>query len=128
MAVRPKRRSPPIAQLIGPFLMNSAPDWVHDRYVAEHPVEKKLYRTWHPAIDPVYWCHFGHEHGSDPSLVGYTPYFGYIADKNNQDERHEGFKGFAFKNGDTDWYFNVTSHLVFRCGSAPSCTPWWWPR
>ena len=92
------------------------PAWVHDRYVAEHPVEKKLYRTWHPAIDPVYWCYFGHEHGSDPSLVGYTPYFGYTADKNNQDERHEGFKGFAFKNGDTDWYFNVhfTSGLQMR--------------
>lgn len=93
------------------------PAWVHDRYVAEHPTEKKLYRTWHPAIDPVYWCHFGHEHGSDPALVGYTPYFGYTADKNNnQDERHEGFKGFAFRNGDTDWYFNAhfTSGLASR--------------
>ena len=35
------------------------PAWVHDRYMAEHPGEKRLYRTWHPAIDPVYWCHFG---------------------------------------------------------------------
>ncbi|ADH63117.1 hypothetical protein Mesil_1220 [Allomeiothermus silvanus DSM 9946] len=32
------------------------PQWVHDQY-----------KDWHPQIDPVYWCYFGHEHGSDPA-------------------------------------------------------------
>ena len=93
------------------------PDWVHDQYVATHPVDGRVYRTWHPSIDPVYWCYFEHEHGSDPSLVNYTPYFGHTAAKNNnQNERHEGFKGFAFKEGETNWYINVhaTSGLDTR--------------
>ena len=39
---------------------NSAcPAWVHDQYMTTGP-DGKQYRTWHPQIDPVYWCTFGH--------------------------------------------------------------------
>ena len=99
----------------------ACPTWVHDQYVATHPDDKRVYRTWHPSIDPVYWCYFGHEHGSDPSLVGYTPYFDYTAEKNNsQREQHEGFKGFAFQEKagakTTNWYLNIhaTTGLKMR--------------
>ena len=107
-----KPKVPPLPEDISedqrPIPNELCPAWVHDRYIVTNPVDERRYRTWHPAIDPVYWCYFGHEHGSDPALVGYTPYFGYTAYKNyNQDERHEGFKGFAFRDGDVNWYVNV---------------------
>ncbi|MEP7326278.1 MAG: hypothetical protein ABI836_10050 [Gemmatimonadota bacterium] len=37
----------------------------HDRFVVAGP-GGKLYPTWHPAIDPVKGCSYGHEHGRDP--------------------------------------------------------------
>lgn len=37
----------------------------HDRYVVAGP-DGKLYPTWHPAVDTVKGCSFGHEHGRDP--------------------------------------------------------------
>jgi hypothetical protein len=37
----------------------------HDRYAVIGP-DGKLYPTWHPPVDPVTGCHFGHEHGRDP--------------------------------------------------------------
>ncbi|MCG8349358.1 MAG: hypothetical protein MI924_16450 [Chloroflexales bacterium] len=56
------------------------PQWVHDQYVTTGP-DGKLYPTWHPQIDPVYWCYFEHEHGSDPDLfvAGYRPPYGYVS-------------------------------------------------
>ena len=87
---------------------------MHDRYVAEAP-DGRLYRTWHGQIDAEYWCYFGHEHGSDPSLIGdYEPYFEYVAYHNNrQNEAHNGFKGFVLNgidggDGNTyNWYINA---------------------
>jgi hypothetical protein len=47
------------------------PEWVHDQYAttitgpgAGH------YHRHHRLVDPVYWCGFGHSHGSDPKLFG----------------------------------------------------------
>jgi len=37
----------------------------HDSYFVLGPDGKK-YPTWHPSIDPVSGCSFGHEHGRDP--------------------------------------------------------------
>lgn len=37
----------------------------HDAYFVIAPDGKK-YPTWHPPIDPVSGCSFGHEHGRDP--------------------------------------------------------------
>ena len=77
------------------------PDWVHNQHVAES--EGHLYRTWHPQLDPIYACTFGHEHGSDPAeflgdrqplfdrYVGMpTPHGGMLGS-----EAHEGFKVFV---------------------------------
>ncbi|MGH8623330.1 MAG: hypothetical protein ACRET3_14445, partial [Burkholderiales bacterium] len=38
---------------------------VHNRYSVVGP-DRKLYPTWHPPVDPVTGCSFGHEHGRDP--------------------------------------------------------------
>ena len=37
----------------------------HDRYSTIGP-DHKVYPTWHPPVDPVTGCTFGHEHGRDP--------------------------------------------------------------
>lgn len=86
------------------------PSWVNNLYKAEAP-NSKSYLSWHPQIDPVYYCYFRHEHGSDPSLIGLPGIpLEYIADvNNNQAEVHEGFKGFAIRDEEHGygWYFNV---------------------
>lgn len=38
---------------------------IHNRYATLGPDGKK-YPTWHPPVDPVSGCSFGHEHGRDP--------------------------------------------------------------
>jgi hypothetical protein len=41
------------------------PRAVHDRYSTLGP-DGKRYPTWHPPVDPLTGCGFGHEHGRDP--------------------------------------------------------------
>lgn len=74
------------------------PDWVHNRHVTTGP-DGKTYETWHPQWDPVYWCSFGHEHGSNPGLIPGSPKvpYGYIAARLGQDEPNAGFKEFTFR-------------------------------
>jgi len=54
---------------------------IHDSYNTVGP-DGLLYPTWHPPVDPITGCTFGHEHGRDPSgsalfaEVGPIP-FGY---------------------------------------------------
>ena len=82
------------------------PEWVHDTYTAVGP-DSNVYRTWHPQVDPRYWCYFGHEHGSDPQIASFPAAFGYVAFNNyRQDESHRGFKGFVVKHGSVYWYIN----------------------
>src|SRR5262249_48533407 len=52
----------------------TCPAWVHDQYTTTGP-DGRRYATWHPQIDPVYWCYFPHDHGSDPSPLspGHQP-------------------------------------------------------
>ena len=91
---------------------NSAcPAWVHDQYMTTGP-DGKQYRTWHPQIDPVYWCTFGHEHGSDPSLAGsaYKVAFGYTATLGGMSEPHNGFKINVFRNP-SGGFWVVTQHF-----------------
>src|SRR5438128_3542198 len=38
---------------------------VHNSYSVVGP-DRKLYPTWHPPVDPVTGCSFGHDHGRDP--------------------------------------------------------------
>ena len=64
---------------------------VHNSFYAVGP-DSLRYPTWHPAVDPVSGCTFGHEHGRDPSgsdlfrEVGPIP-FGYA----NQHLEEGGF-------------------------------------
>jgi hypothetical protein len=90
----------------------SCPAWLSSDVWVAPGIDSKLYKTWHPQIDPIYWCYYEHDHGSDPSLVGYQPTFEYIAFvNNNQPELHEGFKGFAIQDTEKDigWYINIHS-------------------
>lgn len=53
---------------------------IHDRYWVYGP-DGKVYPTYHPPIDPVTGCSFGHEHGRDPagSDLADIPFpFGYV--------------------------------------------------
>ncbi len=48
-----------------PTTWDSCTEADHDRYSVVGP-DGKLYPTWHPPVDPVTGCTFGHEHGRDP--------------------------------------------------------------
>lgn len=73
--------------------------WAHDQWIVTGP-NGKIYRTWHPAIQPQGMpgegCVFDHEHGTrdprfskaDPTL----PAYGYDADLHGMAEPHAGFK------------------------------------
>lgn len=93
-----------------PVPNRECPVWLHDLWrapsrnasVADSLTQPRYWRTWHPSIDPVYWCYYNHEHGSYPGK--YRPLFGYTAYNNpdnttlngRQAEPHEGFKVFPF--------------------------------
>lgn len=83
--------------LVVPNPNKACPDWVHDQYLTHGP-DEKLYATWHPQIDPVFWCYFGHEHGSDPHEFDTTitlP-FGYAGAQMGMHEKHVGFKVYVW--------------------------------
>src|SRR5205807_1369689 len=76
---------------------------VHNSYSVVGP-DRKLYPTWHPPVDPVTGCSFGHDHGRDPrgsalyAEVGPIP-FGYANEQldvydpaNPRHEDHFGHK------------------------------------
>ncbi len=76
---------------------------IHDSYFVIGDDGKK-YSTWHPAIDPVTGCSFGHEHGADPrtSKANSTmPAFGYAAEQAGMAEAHAGFKVMVLSAGET---------------------------
>ncbi len=89
-----------------PQINRPCPAWVHDQYVATGP-DGNTYPTWHPQIDPVYWCYFQHEHGSDPSLfsANYKPVYGYT-----MAEGHAGFKNYIFDDG-AGYRWLITHHF-----------------
>jgi hypothetical protein len=72
--------------------------WVHELHQTVAP-DGNSYQTWHPQIDPVYWCYFGHEHGSNPALIPGAPLipYEYVASNVPQNEPNMGFKEFIFK-------------------------------
>jgi len=90
---------------------------IHNSYSVVGP-DRKLYPTWHPPVDPVTGCSFGHDHGRDPrgsalyASVGPIP-FGYANEQldvydpaNPRHEDHFGHK--------VEWENNV----LMRFGSA----------
>ncbi len=80
-----------------PAVNQPCPSWVHASHVTTGP-DGEFYQTWHPQLDPVYWCSFGHEHGSDPSLIPGSPMvpYGYVAAQLGANEPNNGFKEFTF--------------------------------
>ncbi len=90
----------------------ACPAWLKTNvWVAKGP-DGEIYQAWHPQIDPLYWCYFDHDHGSDPAVVGYTAALEYVAKKfGGQAERHEGFKGFAVRDegANLGWYVSIHS-------------------
>lgn len=94
-----------------PQVGQRCPAWVHDQYQATGP-DGQTYPTWHPAIDPVYWCSFGHEHGSAPGPGQPAPLYGYSSDAGNmpaEKKAHGGFKGYDFPLGAGRMY--LTQHF-----------------
>lgn len=85
------------------------PAWVHDSYVTGDG-----YATWHPQIDPIYWCYFQHDHGSDPATFagGRQPKFNRYAYVAGAHEEHEGFKVLVFE----DELYSVM--ITFHAGSS----------
>ncbi len=89
------------------------PQWLHDSYSTKGP-DGNTYGTWHPQIDPTFWCYFGHDHGSNPNLIPGSPKvpYQYIAAKVPQIEPNVGFKEFTFE------YQNHYVRIVEHFGTA----------
>ena len=89
----------------------ACPSWVHELYRTTGP-DGDSYLTWHPQIDPVYWCSFGHEHGSNPDLIPGSPKvpYEYLADKLGASEPNVGFKEFTFKTDDGNHWVRFVVH------------------
>ena len=93
----------------------------HDAYAVVGP-DHKRYPTWHPPIDPVSGCSFGHDHGRDPRgsvlyrEVGDIP-FGYV---NEQEDiydpltpRHEDHFGHK-----VEWQNDMPMHFGSTAADA----------
>src|SRR6266404_584011 len=93
----------------------------HDAYSVVGP-DHKLYPTWHPPIDPVTGCSFGHDHGRDPRgsalyrEVGPIP-FGYANEQLDVYDplttRHEDHFGHK-----VEWQNNVPMHFGSNAADA----------
>jgi len=93
----------------------------HDGYSVVGP-DHKRYPTWHPPIDPVTGCSFGHDHGRDPRgsalyrEVGPIP-FGYANEQLDVYDplttRHEDHFGHKI-----EWENNVSMHFGSNAADA----------
>lgn len=107
----PRPAAPPGRGAVAPNAR--CPDHLHDLWVtgAHDPDDAdtagKTWQSWHPQVDPIYWCYYGHDHGTAPYFMGgWAPKWHYTAWKNNrQSESHIGFKGYGLRSGGADYYF-----------------------
>ena len=100
---------------------DTCPDSVHDRYFVVGP-DHKRYPTWHPAVDPVTGCSFGHDHGRDPrgshlyASVSDIP-FGYANEQldswDPQNPRHEDHVGHKI-----EWENDIPLHFGSEAANA----------
>ena len=98
------------------------PSFLHDLWVTkdaderDEQIREKLFRTYHPLIDPCYLCSYGHEHGSAAQvLMGYKPRYEYTALKNErQRESHTGFKDYVLDTPKHWVYFGIHSQMSSR--------------
>jgi len=104
----------------------TCPAWVHNQAKYQRVVDGVTYASWHRQIDPVYWCYFRHEHGSDPAQFGdgtYKPAFGRSAAASGIAENHEGFKVLIYTRDDhnevsRDWLYTMHFGTVNAQGAA----------
>jgi hypothetical protein len=116
----PTQRGTPAAEPNKP-----CPSWVHDLYLTTGP-DGRTYPTWHPQVDPVYWCYFGHDHGSDPSLLkpGFQPAYGYLSSRDplhangTLPEPNPGFKNYVWER---DGYRILFVHHFGTGGAGRIC-------
>jgi hypothetical protein len=104
-----------------PGRFDTCPDSVHNRYFVVGP-DHKRYPTWHPPVDPVTGCSFGHDHGRDPhgsnlyAEVGDIP-FGYANEQldtyDPANPRHEDHFGHKI-----DWANDVPVHFGSAAANA----------
>ncbi|MDH3499895.1 MAG: S-layer homology domain-containing protein [Acidimicrobiia bacterium] len=95
----------------------TCPAWVHDQYTTLAP-DASVQPTWHPQIDPVFWCYFNHEHGSDPMLIPGAPRVGYmyVSDQlvefegASPESPQEGFKELIFHHPDEPYWIRYIVH------------------
>lgn len=68
------------------------PDELHEMWSVEShdpddpDVAGKRWLSYHPQVDPIYGCSYGHEHGSYGGLAGYTERYHYAAWKNSRQD------------------------------------------
>jgi hypothetical protein len=117
---RPTPPPPQPRDLDPPVANQPCPAWVHDRYVGIGP-DGRPYPIWHHQIHPVYWCYFGHEHGTDPATFtpDYINVFNDVAAVHGMDEPHTGFKNIGFVSDGVRWW--LTIHFGTG-GLARACT------
>lgn len=97
----------------------------HDQYSQVGP-DGQTYPSWHPQIDNEKDCHFDHEHGSSPALLGpvewtygsnsLVPTYGYVNARAGMSEGHAGFKTYVFAFQGYTWM--LTNH--FGTSSPPN--------
>lgn len=100
-----------------PVANQTCPAWVHDQYTTVGS-DGQVHATWHPPADPVFWCYFRHDHGSNPALAHptYKPAFGLAS---GTSEAHPGFKTYVVPDETGhDW---VLSHHFGTSGSLRAC-------
>jgi hypothetical protein len=101
------------AGLAVPVANQYCPAWVHDQYGD----------GWHAQIDPVYWCYFGHEHGSDPAWFDPSyppPVFNQTATMAGGSENHVGFKVYVFDDLNGRYRYRILHHFG-TAGQARAC-------
>ena len=115
--------TPPIPQgKAYPVPGEPCPSWVHGRFATTGP-DGESYGTWHPQWDPVYWCSFGHEHGSNPDLIPGSPKvaYEYLSARNGRVEPNPGFKEFIFKDLSNQHWVRFVVHAGTN-GQGRVCT------
>lgn len=85
------------AGLAVPIANETCPDWVHNEFKAYGP-DGKIYPSWHPQVDPIYWCYFRHEHGVNPAAFDshFSIPFGYAGNAMGMHEAHPGYKVYVW--------------------------------
>lgn len=100
-----------------PQANQTCPQWVIDQYQVTLP-DGSTHETWHPQIDPVYWCYFRHEHGSDPrQFVAYTQIkndlaFNRYSAETGRNEPLFGFKLFLFQDPHSGDEILLIAHMT----------------